>query len=97
MYGHGKSLGDLSQGLWAGSMVWLVVMGKSILLHHHWTWPSYVAIAATVIVYLLIMYMLEVIGMVEHDVYASLHQSGPYYFTLALALAVCLLPDYIIK
>ncbi|RKP15323.1 hypothetical protein BJ684DRAFT_7178 [Piptocephalis cylindrospora] len=97
MYEHGMSLGDLSQGLWVGTMVWLVVMGKSILLHHHWTWPSYLAFGATVILYLLIMYMLEVIGLVEHDVYGSLNQSGPYYFTLALALAICLLPDYVLK
>ncbi|KAG0053093.1 hypothetical protein BGZ83_001685 [Gryganskiella cystojenkinii] len=79
---------------YAGSLVLITVTLKMSLMISRWTMPIALALAVSMIGYIIVFIGLEVVGLLESGVFASLHTLPLYYLGLLVIPIGCLLPDY---
>ncbi|KAF9195339.1 hypothetical protein BGZ51_002854 [Haplosporangium sp. Z 767] len=79
---------------YAGALVLITVTLKMLLMISHWTMPIIWALVISMTGYMLVFIGLEVVGLLEAGVFASLHTMPLYYLGLLVIPVACMLPDY---
>ncbi|KAF9167247.1 hypothetical protein DFQ26_005206 [Actinomortierella ambigua] len=88
---------DLPMINWfAGALVVVTVTLKMMLMINHWTSPIIIALAASMAGFCVVWIGLEVVGMLQHGVFGTLHSTPLYYFSLLVIPVGALLPDYVL-
>ncbi|KAF9321356.1 hypothetical protein BG003_002204 [Podila horticola] len=82
---------------YAGSLVLVTVTLKMLLHITHFTMPIILAVVVSMAGYMLVFIGLEVVGLLESGVFASLHTLPFYYLGLLVIPIACLLPDYVLS
>ncbi|KAF8975855.1 hypothetical protein BGZ46_008790, partial [Entomortierella lignicola] len=96
--GSNASIMDASMlSFYAGSLVLITVTLKMLLMISHYTLPIFLALGVSMAGYIIVFIGLEVVGLLEEGVFATLHSTPFYYLGLILIPIGCLLPDYTIS